>query len=113
VEWKYPLMVRRKDLNPAQLRIACSRKTADLPADVILSLVPTGDDDPIPQKQLVTELQARGMGINRANDTIEGLVGDGVIYKWALSRSGTRAAIAYHQETQQPVDALPQIKRAA
>ena len=103
VEWKYPLMVRRKDLNPAQLKVASSRKKPVLPADAVLSLVPTDDGaDPIPQDELVSKLQERGMAVNPAKETIAALVDDGAVFKWALPRPTGKAAIAYHQQPQPP-----------
>lgn len=106
VEWKYPLMVRRNDLNPAQLKTAFSRSKPDVPADVVLAMVPSEEDEPpILQDQLESMIQAQGVGIKRSKDTIKALVEDEVIFKWEVKRSGVRAAIAYHHQPQ--VDTTP------
>ena len=97
VEWEYPLMVRRRELNPAHLKSAISSKKIDIPLDILLSMVPSGEEDPILQDELMALIKAQGVGENRAREEIKALVDGGRIYKWALPRSGTRPAIAYHQ----------------
>ena len=103
VEWVYPAMELRADLDPAALKEAKPKnKAAEVTAESVLVLVPPGSGETILKDKLVSLCTARNIGEKKAQRFITVLLDEKKIFAWQLPRSGKRAAIAYARTPQPP-----------
>lgn len=109
VEWIFPRMVTRTDLDPAMLKNG--RQKVAVEPEVLLRFVPEGSGAQILQADLLQLASEQGIGEQRAKGLLRRLVNDRELFIWKFPREGTRPAIGYGR-TPQPMPGGGQVRKA-
>lgn len=99
VEWAFPRMKPRDDLDPNLLRQGAGAKRSASPEQVY-QLVP--ESQPIPSADLYELCRGRGISKNPVAQHIARLLDDGRIFRWMLPRPGKKPAVGYAKTPQPP-----------
>ncbi len=111
VEWKFPAMELRSDLDPGALKQAKPKnKAMEATAESVLIHVPLGTGEPILKEKLLTLCTARSIGEKKTQRFIAVLLDEKKIFTWELPRPGKRPAIAYGRTPQPAQPELTTVK---
>jgi hypothetical protein len=102
VEWRYPVMDVRENLDPANLKEAKPKNRGALAtAENVFAQIPIEEGAYILKEALIAKCSLIPLGEKRTMRFAEQLADEGRIFRWRVRRSGTRPAIGFGR-TEQP-----------
>ena len=99
VEWVFPRMVSRPDLDPGMLKMSGRTKVSVAP-EAVLRLVPEGAGTHILKSELLGLAAEQGLGRQRVEFLLKRLVDSKELFIWKLPQERTRPATGFGRAAQ-------------
>jgi len=98
VEFDYPLMKRREDLDAGDLKAPNGKSSGIISIETILEMIPDGEENPISQKDFFLVCAEEDISEKKAREGIKILLQENRVFTHNRARATGRAEILYHKQ---------------